>query len=231
MNARTLVSAVALVAGLFAIEQSAAAKPGIVVLGLEVRDLEANIDEKTTKLATDLTAGLRGQAKAATSPYSLVPNAEAELTEVKVINMCDDAAVSCMSTIGKDMKADRLLYGSITKRKNGYQVSLDLLDVQKKKTERTDQRDHPVRRRQSGRRGPLGQDPVRQAHRHRRDRRHLADQRQRRHRRGVRQRQVESQAGQRHGAHPGAGRGLARSCGSRRLSAPPFARTALARAR
>src|SRR5688572_2374199 len=137
MNARTWVSAVALVAGLLAVERTAAAKPGIVVLGLEVRDLEANIDEKTTKLATELTAGLRAQAKGATSPYSLVPNAEAELTEVKVINMCDDEGLGCMSSIGKDMKADRLLYGRITKRKNGYQVSLDLLDVKKKEMERS----------------------------------------------------------------------------------------------
>lgn len=137
MNRRSLISAAAVIVTLVAMDRAVIAKPGIAVLGLEVRDLEANVDEKTTKMATDLTAGLRREAKAAASPYSLVPNADRDLTEVKVINMCEDAAVGCMSDIGKDLKADRLLYGSITRRKNGYQVSLDLLDVKKKAMERS----------------------------------------------------------------------------------------------
>jgi hypothetical protein len=115
---------------------AAMAKPSIAILGLEVKDSGGNIDEQTTKVATQLTDALRARARQPNGPYKLAPNSDKDLLEVKLLNGCDEGA-QCMSAIGKELRAQRLLYGRITKRKDGYQVSLDLLDVSKRSMERS----------------------------------------------------------------------------------------------
>ncbi len=115
----------------------ARAKPSIAVLGLEVADEGGNVDEASTKVATKLTAALRARARQASQPYSLAPNSDKDLLELKLLSDCSDENPKCMSAMAKELKAERLLYGRITKRKDGYQVSLDLLNAKTRAMERS----------------------------------------------------------------------------------------------
>ncbi len=115
----------------------AQAKPSVAVLGLEVVDDGGGLDAKTAKLATDLTNSLRKRASVGAGPFRLAPNSKKDLLEMKLLNSCANEARSCMAAIGKELKADRLIYGKIERRKNGYQVTLKLLDVTTKKMERS----------------------------------------------------------------------------------------------
>lgn len=125
----SLVVALATLSSLAAI---AAAKPSIAILGLEVKESGGTIDEKATTVASELTDALRARAQIATSPYSLAPDSNKELLELKLLSDCGDETPKCMAQMGDELSAEHLLYGRITKRKDGYQVSLDLLDVKKK---------------------------------------------------------------------------------------------------
>jgi len=115
----------------------ARAKPSIAVLGLEVADEGGNVDEASTKVATKLTAALRARARQPSQPYALAPNSDKDLLELKLLSDCGDENPKCMSAMAKELKAERLLYGRITKRKDGYQVSLDLLNAKTKAMERS----------------------------------------------------------------------------------------------
>lgn len=115
----------------------ARAKPSIAVLGLEVADEGGNVDEASTQVATKLTAALRARARQPSQPYTLAPNSDKDLLELKLLSDCSDENPKCMSAMAKELKADRLLYGRITKRKDGYQVSLDLLNAKTKAMERS----------------------------------------------------------------------------------------------
>ncbi len=138
MNSRslTLIAVTTLVSTL-ALAGTARAKPSIAVLGLEVKNDGDNIDEQATKLASALTQALRKRATIPNGPYRLAPNSDKDLLELKLLSDCFDEGRECMSQMGKELKADRLLYGKIQRRKNGFQVSLDLLDVGKKTMERS----------------------------------------------------------------------------------------------
>lgn len=114
----------------------AMAKPKVAVLGLEVVE-EGGIDAKIAGLATKLTDALRKRASVGAGPYSLAPNSKKDLLEMKLLGGCDNEARECMSTIGRDLGADVLIYGKLQKRKDGFQVSLKLLDVRKKQMIRT----------------------------------------------------------------------------------------------
>ena len=113
-----------------------AAKPTVAVLGLEVYDPTGQIDQGTTAVAKDLTDALRSRAKLPSGPYQFQPGSEKELIDEKLIKNCDNEAVSCMSQIGKDLGADFLIYGRLEKKPDGYQVSINLLNVTKKKFEK-----------------------------------------------------------------------------------------------
>lgn len=113
-----------------------AGKPTVGVLGLEVYDPTGQIDQGTTAVAKDLTDALRSRAKLPSGPYQFQPGSEKELIDEKLIKNCDNEAVSCMSQIGKDLGADFLIYGRLEKKPDGYQVSINLLNVTKKKFEK-----------------------------------------------------------------------------------------------
>src|SRR5262245_19813670 len=113
------------------------AKPTIAVLGLEVVDSGDGVDEKSTKLAKDLTDALRQRAKLGTGPFALAPGSDKDLLELKLLSACDSEADDCMSAMGQELAADRLVFGNVKKRPNGYQVSLKLLNVDTKKAEKT----------------------------------------------------------------------------------------------
>jgi hypothetical protein len=137
MNLRLPTLIAATLATLVALSASAQAKPSIAILGIEVQADGDDIDENATKLSNALTQGLRKRAARPNGPYRLAPNSDKDLLELKLLSDCFDEARACMATIGRELKADRLLYGRIKKRANGYQISLDLLNVSSKTMERS----------------------------------------------------------------------------------------------
>jgi hypothetical protein len=135
MRALTLVClSLALLAGA---ARAAHAKPTIAILGLEVVDNGGGVDEKSTKLAKDLTESLRARAKVGTGPFTLAPGSDKDLLEMKLLSGCDNEATSCMASMGTELAADKLLYGKVEKQQGGYQVTLRMLDVSSKSNEKT----------------------------------------------------------------------------------------------
>lgn len=116
---------------------SAMAKPAVVVLGIEVIDDGSGIDSKTTELAKILTDALRQRTQLANSPFELAPNSEKDLLEMKLLSGCADEGRACMANIGRELNADRLIYGKVERRDGGYQVSLKLLNVETRAMERS----------------------------------------------------------------------------------------------
>lgn len=114
-----------------------AGKPSIAILGLEVIDDGSSMDAKATQFAEALTEALRQRARAGTGPFTLAPGSDKNLIEMKLLSSCENEANACMAAIGAELAADRLLYGKIEKRGNGYQVSLKLLNVETKSAERS----------------------------------------------------------------------------------------------
>jgi hypothetical protein len=134
-RALSSICAALLIIGLLS-TQAFAGKPTVAVLGLEVFDATGQIDQATTQVAKELTDALRSRAKLPSGPYQFQPGSEKELIDEKLIKNCDNEAVSCMSQIGKDLGADFLIYGRIEKKPDGFQVSINLLNVNKKKFEK-----------------------------------------------------------------------------------------------
>jgi TolB-like protein len=115
----------------------AAAKPSIAILGLEVVDKSGVPTNDDITFAKSLTEGLRGRAKIS-GPYSLANGADKELIDLKLLKGCDDDKnMVCMASIGSDLNADFLMYGSVTKKGGNYEITVSLLDVHTKKREKT----------------------------------------------------------------------------------------------
>ena len=108
---------------------TAAAKPKVAVLGVEVT---GTIDQASTTVAHDLTEGMRSRARQGNGPYQYAANSDRELIDEKVLKNCDSEGPLCMSDIGKDVGADFLIYGKLTKTSDGYKVTLNVLDVRKR---------------------------------------------------------------------------------------------------
>jgi len=109
-------------------------KPKIAVLGLEVQATGGAPDQETTKIARNLTDGLRQRALSGAGQYTMAPNSERELIDEKLMASCLDEAPKCMAQIGAGLKADFLLYGRVDKTKEKdceYRITLRLLDVAK----------------------------------------------------------------------------------------------------
>ncbi len=107
--------------------RTAAAKPKVAILGIEVTG--GAIDQASTGAAHDLTEGLRTKAKQGNGPFQLAPNSDRELIDEKVLKNCDSEGPLCMSDIGKDIGADVLIYGQLAKAGDGYSAKLLVLDV------------------------------------------------------------------------------------------------------
>jgi len=119
------LSSVALAASLTAavLPSRANAEGGNVataVLGIE--PLEGTPDA----VAAEITDALRQQV-AATKGYQLLQGKD--LVEVKLVFACPDAAPACMSTAGKSLGADKLIFGNVKRAGNDFQLTLKLLDV------------------------------------------------------------------------------------------------------
>jgi hypothetical protein len=130
------VIGVMVVLGSMAALSRAEAKPKLAVLGVEaVDDGDAKSVEKTTSLAKALTEGLRAGARKSQQKFDAAPNGNKELSELKLLSDCMDENKDCMAQIGKDVGADRVLYGHIQRSGSGYVVVLQLFNVQTKAIE------------------------------------------------------------------------------------------------
>jgi PEGA domain len=109
------------------------AKPTIAILGLEVYDNGAGVDQETIRAAHELSAALRDRARAGTGPYLPAPGGDQELNEIKLRRDCQSEAPACMAAIGTDLGADLLMYGKIEKTTQPgasvYKVAVKLLRV------------------------------------------------------------------------------------------------------
>lgn len=116
--------------------RSVEAKPKVAILGLEVTGPSAT-DQKAIRAADDLTKELRREAQRDSGPYELAPNSNKTLLDIKMLSECSDEGLKCMSEIGQQMGAERLVYGKLEKKKGGYEVSLKLLNTESRKSEGT----------------------------------------------------------------------------------------------
>lgn len=113
---------------------TAAAKPKVAVLGLEVT---GTIDQQSTGVAHDMTEGLRQKARSGGgNPYQLASSSDRELIDEKVLKNCDSEGPLCMSDIGKDIGAEFLIYGKLERTSDGYRAKLHVLDVRRKTHEK-----------------------------------------------------------------------------------------------
>jgi hypothetical protein len=107
---------------------SVSAKPKVAVLGLEVT---GTMDQKASEAAKVLTRELRREANKSGGAFDLAPNSGKDLLEMKLLSDCSDEGRRCMSDIGKQLRADRLIYGHLQRGKRGFTVELRLLDTEK----------------------------------------------------------------------------------------------------
>lgn len=128
MRSRPLLILASCFASLTSFAQSSQAKPKLAVLGLEVAG-ESATDKKATEAAKSLTRALRTEANRSSGPLELAPNSNKDLLEMKLLSDCSDEGRRCMADIGKQLKADRLIYGRLERTRRGYAVSLRLLDT------------------------------------------------------------------------------------------------------
>jgi hypothetical protein len=108
----------------------------VAILGLEVTGQSAT-DQKAIRAADDLTKELRREAQRDSGPYELAANSNKTLLDIKMLSECSDEGLKCMSEIGQQMGAERLIYGKLERKKAGYEVSLKLLNTETKKSEGT----------------------------------------------------------------------------------------------
>lgn len=133
MRSRPLLVLAAFSASLTAHAQVGHARPKLVVLGLEVTG-ESATDQKATDAAKALTRELRREAARSGGPFELAANGNKDLIEMRLLSSCSDDSRRCMAEMGKQLRADRLLYGKLERSKRGYAVSLRLLHVANSET-------------------------------------------------------------------------------------------------
>jgi hypothetical protein len=108
-----------------------AGKQKIAILGIEATvGASGQIDASDTQVAKDLTAALRERANLSAS-YALTRE-NRELVDEKLMNNCASEHPSCMGPIGNQMGAEVLLFGKLENTKDGYKVTLKLINVAKR---------------------------------------------------------------------------------------------------
>src|SRR3972149_11359024 len=90
-----------------------AGKAKLAVLGVESKDEDPQTQEQTTRIAGWLTAELRLRASQARARFEIPANSNKDLAEVKLLSSCLDENKRCMAQIGKDMGAEKLMYGQV----------------------------------------------------------------------------------------------------------------------
>ena len=136
MRLRPFLILATCLASLPALSRAAHGKPKVAILGLEVTG-QSSTDQKAIRAADELTKELRREAQRDSGPYDLAPNSNKTLLDIKMLSECSDEGLKCMSEIGEQMGAERLIYGKLEKKKGGYEVSLKLLNTESRKSEGT----------------------------------------------------------------------------------------------
>jgi hypothetical protein len=120
------------------LEGPAHAKTKLAVLGIEAVDEgDVSSQEKTAAAARSFTEALRGRVNLLASKYSIPPKSFKELTEVKILSNCLDESTACMSQVGKELDAEKVLFGKLEKEKGGYTLTVRMLNVATKSYERS----------------------------------------------------------------------------------------------
>ncbi|MBA3818546.1 MAG: hypothetical protein H0X17_06605 [Deltaproteobacteria bacterium] len=108
-----------------------AGKQKIAILGIEATvGTSGQIEASDTQVAKELTAALRARANASTG-YTLTTD-NRELVDEKLMNNCATEHPSCMGPIGTQMGAEVLMFGKLESTKDGYKVTLKLINVTKR---------------------------------------------------------------------------------------------------
>ncbi len=136
MRLRPFLILATCLASLPALSRAAHGTPKVAILGLEVTG-QSSTDQKAIRAADELTKELRREAQRDSGPYELAPNSNKTLLDIKMLSECSDEGLKCMSEIGEQMGAERLIYGKLEKKKGGYEVSLKLLNTESRKSEGT----------------------------------------------------------------------------------------------
>jgi TolB-like protein len=136
MRLRPLLILATCLASLPVLAGSASAKPKVAILGLEVTG-SSSTDQKAISAADAITKELRREAQRDSGPFELAPNSNKTLLDIKMLSECSDEGTKCMSEVGEQMGAQRLIFGKLARKKGGYEVNLQLLNTESRKGEGT----------------------------------------------------------------------------------------------
>lgn len=131
---RPLLVLATCVASVPVLAQTAAAKPKVAILGIEVTGGGAT-DEKTIEAAKLITKELRREANRPSGNFEVAPDSQKDLLEIKMLSDCSDEGRRCMAEIGQELGAQRLIYGKLERKKGHYEVSLKLLNTETRELE------------------------------------------------------------------------------------------------
>ena len=91
-------------------------------------------DEKVKDIASHIYKYLRSEvSKFDSKKYKVAAPPSMDLEEMYMMLACDSPDLVCMTSIGKMMKVDYLIYGTVSTQRNKYELVLKLLNVRKKK--------------------------------------------------------------------------------------------------
>jgi hypothetical protein len=122
-----------LIAILVCMTATAAASPRMKVAVLPI---EVVANEPTERLAGEITTELRA-APVAEGNGVHVAASPRTIAGARRAAQCPTEALACMSAIGASLGADVLIYGKVQRRSYGYQISLRLLDVTRRRVQRS----------------------------------------------------------------------------------------------
>ena len=117
-----LFAASVALASLCALATPAAAQPKVAALGIQPAGTPAG-------LAQRCSAALGTHLKEA--GYKRVQGKS--LVEIKLVFGCVNEGAACMAKVGKNLNADKLLWGTLSKKRDRFVLSLSMLDVASKK--------------------------------------------------------------------------------------------------
>jgi hypothetical protein len=133
MRLRVITASFVLLAALVvATPGRAEAKQKLAVLGVEAEDASEATSDTTANLARWLTQGLRARAGKTAGKFEVPASANKDLAEMKLLSDCLDEAAPCMAQMGKDLGVDRMIYGKLSRTKQGWNLSLKLINIQTK---------------------------------------------------------------------------------------------------
>jgi hypothetical protein len=103
---------------------------------MKVAVLPIEAEPMTARVAGEISAALRA-APVAEGNGVHVAASPRTIAGAKRIAQCPTEAPACMSAIGATLGADVVIYGKLQRRGNGYQISVKLLDVTRRRVQRS----------------------------------------------------------------------------------------------